>query len=151
MHLWSLLHITYCKRVLPAGHQGLSGTSVCSPGAQLSCQRQVQQAQTQNTGQVSHHSTHCVHRLVCLKHTHLYLMCCCLWSRIWSRWPESRTGRPTELPSRPRPRASENKCLGVFKVPALSPVCVCCLSCIDAVKSVLDFNPPGFAVLKNEM
>lgn len=36
--------------VLPAGHQRLSRTSVHSHGAQLSGQREVQQAQTQNTG-----------------------------------------------------------------------------------------------------
>lgn len=45
--------------VLPAGHQGLPWTSVNSHGAQLSGQTEAQQAQTQNTGQASHH-VYCV-------------------------------------------------------------------------------------------
>lgn len=40
--------------MLLAGHQRLSWTSVISHGAQFSGQTEVQQAQTQNTGQASH-------------------------------------------------------------------------------------------------
>lgn len=40
--------------VLLAGYQRLSWTSVISHGAQLSGQTEIQQAQTENTGQASH-------------------------------------------------------------------------------------------------
>lgn len=39
--------------VLSVGHQGLSRTSVCSCGAQCSGQREIQQAEAQNSGQAS--------------------------------------------------------------------------------------------------
>lgn len=38
----------------------------------------------------------------------------CAFDRTWSRWPENRTERRTDWPSRKRQKASESKCWGVW-------------------------------------
>lgn len=65
-----------CVCVLPAGHQGLSWTSVSSHGSQLSGQREVQQAQTQDTGETTW-------QVSCLKTANcFYSTCFCCWQDL---------------------------------------------------------------------
>lgn len=108
-----------CVCVLPAGHQGLLWTPVCSERLQLSDQREVQQAQTQNTGQPQPHmhaALHLTGHISCLRAELFYSMwrVAAVVVRIWSRWPESRTERRTDRPSWQRQRASKGKCWGVL-------------------------------------
>lgn len=47
---------------------------------------------------------------------HVMPWCCCFFvsSRIWSRWPKSRTKSQTVWPSKQRPRANGSRCWGVW-------------------------------------
>lgn len=87
-------------------------TSVISHRIQLTGQTEVQQAQAQNTGRLSHLTVQ-----ILVLNLNIYLMCYAALVRIWSRWPKSRTESQTDSQSRQKQRASEGRCSGVLTQP----------------------------------